>query len=154
MSIISFNPPKNSGRQILELLQLKDLDYGISSMISLLPSLPGTFLFILSEAPRPSLFWTFIISLDFTCLLNLHNSALNFHTYLTYQCQTLHKLITQILSFHLLLKKGQNILPTGATELPGGPHYSLVILLFSSLFECSPNSQEQLFQILCHTLLA
>lgn len=51
--------------------------------------------------------------------LSLHNNALNFHTYSAYQCQTLQKLIIQILSPQLLLEKGQNVLPIQTTELPG-----------------------------------
>lgn len=58
--------------------------------------------------------------LDFICLLSLHNNnAVKFHTCSAYQCQTLQKLMIQILSPQLLLEKGQNILPVQTTKLPG-----------------------------------
>ena len=70
------------------------------------PSLtPRDFSFYLIITSCPSLFSKFLLFLDFTCLLNLHNNAFNVHTYSPYQWQTRQEPITQILSLSLLLEK-------------------------------------------------
>ena len=115
----------------------------------LLPSLPEMSLDLITTCmPLPVL--TVLSLLHFTCLLNRHAKALNFYTHSLQQCQTLS---AQILSLHLVLEKGQNLLPVEPIELPG----ALTIApspFYSSQFEYSPNSQKDLFQIFCHDLLS
>ena len=118
------------------------------------PSLtPRDFSFYLIITSCPSLFSKFLLFLDFTCLLNLHNNAFNVHTYSPYQWQTRQEPITQILSLSLLLEKMSKYLAYSDQWTPRGPR-TAESFYYLSLFEWSPNSQGPLFQIFCHTLQA
>lgn len=98
---------------------------------SLLPSLPGTFYLIRPTMPLPHSkrffpLWSSPVLLTFTTILSIfiYIQLTNVKSYI--------KPSPRFFPAYLLLEKGQNILQTQATELPG-TSYCLVILWLISV---------------------